>query len=218
MSRAPNDGSISLGTVLLGAGRSARMGKPKLLLPWGETSILGHLLAQWRRLGAQHIAVVCASGDLNMQGELERLRFPLANCVLNPAPERGMFSSLQCAAQWPQWHGGLTHWAVVLGDQPHLRDNTLRRLLDWTAQHPEQICQPARAGHGRHPVLLPKKIFTELARSEAAHLKEFLAGREPALCELDDPGLEFDIDRPEDYQQAWKWWSEQNESGQANRD
>jgi molybdenum cofactor cytidylyltransferase len=115
-----------------------------------------------------------------------------------------MFSSIQCAAQWPGWEAALTHWALVLGDQPHLRPQTLRQVLDFSASHPTKVCQPARRGHGRHPVLLPRTVFRQLARSTATTLKEFLVARsrEAALCEVDDPGIELDIDRPEDYEKA----------------
>jgi CTP:molybdopterin cytidylyltransferase MocA len=124
--------------------------------------------------------------------------------IINPTPERGMFSSIQCAAQWPGWQAALTHWAIVLGDQPHLRPQTLRQVLDFSAAHPTKVCQPARRGHGRHPVLLPKTVLRQLAGSTAATLKEFLVARsrEAALCEVDDPGMEVDIDRPEDYDKA----------------
>ena len=54
----------AFGVVILGAGASTRMGRPKLLLPWGDTSIIGHLLGQWRGLGARPIAVVCRPGGL----------------------------------------------------------------------------------------------------------------------------------------------------------
>ena len=40
-----------LGVVILGAGASARMGEPKLLLPWRGTTVIGHLISQWRELG-----------------------------------------------------------------------------------------------------------------------------------------------------------------------
>ncbi|HRY59690.1 MAG: NTP transferase domain-containing protein [Verrucomicrobia bacterium] len=52
MTLSPAAGTPALGVVLLAAGRSARMGKPKLLLPWGDTSVLGHLIRQWQSLGA----------------------------------------------------------------------------------------------------------------------------------------------------------------------
>jgi len=194
--------SISLGVIILAAGRSRRMGRPKLLLPWGATSVLGHLLAQWRRLEARQIAVVCAVGDATVLGELDRLEFPLEHRIFNPEPDRGMFSSIQCAARWPGWQGALTHWAVVLGDQPHLRHETLRTIVDFCGARPERVCQPRRAGHGRHPVLLPKPAFARLANSDARDLKVFLAGANPAFCELNDPGLDLDLDSPADYEKA----------------
>ncbi len=49
---------IPFGVIILGAGASSRMGTPKLLLPWRDTTIIGHLISQWRELGAAQIAVV----------------------------------------------------------------------------------------------------------------------------------------------------------------
>ena len=204
MTKPAAERAFSVGVIILAAGQSARMGQPKLLLPWGETSVLGHLSEQWRALGAKQIAVVCAPGDVAVRGELDRLGFAEENRIGNPAPERGMFSSIQCAAQWPGWEAALTHWAIVLGDQPHLERQTLQRVLDFSAARPNSVCQPARRDHGRHPVLLPRLPFRQLAESTAATLKDFLVAGpvEIALCEVDDPGMEVDIDRPEDYDKA----------------
>jgi molybdenum cofactor cytidylyltransferase len=197
--------SVSPGVVILAAGASSRMGKPKLLLPWGSTSILGHLIQQWQTVGVKQIGVVLAPPDNPaVAAELDRLGFSTANRILNPAPERGMFSSIQCAANWPGWDSRLTHWAIVLGDQPHLQPETLRALLDFSAAHPESVCQPGRGGRQRHPVLLPRGVFERLKNSDAETLKQFLqsAGSERVLCELEDPGLDFDIDQPADYERA----------------
>jgi molybdenum cofactor cytidylyltransferase len=198
--------SFSVGVVILAAGRSTRMGEPKMLLQWGKTSVLGHLIAQWHGLGSKHVAVVCALGDKAIQVELDRLGFPARDRVINPAPECGMFSSIQCAAQWLGWRPALTHWAIVLGDQPHLQTQTLRQVLGFSAAHRGRVCQPARHGHARHPVLLPRIIFKRLARSAAASLKEFLdaQSRQVALCEVEDPGIDLDMDCPQDYRKALK--------------
>lgn len=202
MKQASVSAPVNLGVIVLAAGRSARMGRPKLLLPWGTTSILGHLLEVWRCLGARQVVVVCAAGDATLAGELDRLGFPAADWVVNPAPEQGMFSSIQCAARWDGWSAGLSHWAIILGDQPHLQANTLRRLIDLAAAEPGKICQPSRDGQRRHPVLLPKAVFKRLAESGANNLKEFLGAGEIASFESDDAGLDLDIDRPEDYSKA----------------
>ena len=129
--------ALRFGVVILGAGASSRMGRPKLLLPWGTTSILGHLISQWQRLSAEQIGLVCAAGQAAMDVELDRLNFATEFRILNPDPARGMFSSIQCAAQWKGWRAGLSHWAVALGDQPHLKETTLKQMLEFAASHPE---------------------------------------------------------------------------------
>jgi molybdenum cofactor cytidylyltransferase len=190
------------GVVILAAGASRRMGRPKLLLSWGGTTVLGHLLQQWNRLGASQIAIVCAAKAKPLSDELDRLKFPAANRIVNPAPENGMFSSIRCAARWNDWNPELTHWVITLGDQPHLRESTLQTLLDCSARNPDKICQPLRAARRKHPVVLPRGFFNELKNTSAADLKIFLAEHAPDLIgfESDDSGLDFDMDTPEDYE------------------
>lgn len=180
------------------------MGRPKLLLPWGKTSILGHLLGRWWTLGAEQIAVVCGAGDSALQTKLDRQNFPLDQRIVNPNPEHGMFSSIQCAARWTGWKPKLTHWAITLGDQPQVREETLRALLDSVRANENKICQPRRSGHGRHPVALPRFVFNALKNSSAENLKQFLQkySADSTGFESDDAGLDLDLDTPEDYQQA----------------
>jgi molybdenum cofactor cytidylyltransferase len=190
------------------------MGRPKLLLPWGDTTVLGHLLAQWKAVRVAQIGVVC-SGDIpDFTRELDRLEFPESNRILNPHPERGMFSSIQVASAWTDWRKDITHWIVTLGDQPHLRSDTFRHLLDFGAGHPERICQPMRSGHRRHPVLMPKRVFAAVKDSSAPNLQAFLHERtgDRAGFELDDPGLELDMDTPEEYEEARRLWTLHAES------
>lgn len=164
--------------------------------------MLGHLLHQWKTLLAPQVAVVCAAGMEPLNTELERLHFPVDNRIVNITPENGMFSSIQSAARWHGWQAGLTHWLITLGDQPHLRDSTLRALLDFGAHSPEKICQPMRNGRRKHPVLLPKRFFTKLGSSAAGDLKMFLVEHARYLSGFESPddGLDLDLDTPEDYE------------------
>jgi len=205
MEPAADHETYRLGVVILAAGKSGRMGRPKLLLPWGETTILGHQVSAWRQWPAvRQVAVVCAAADEAMQAELDRLKIAASDRILNPHPDRGMFSSIRCAAQWSGWKTELTHWAISLGDQPHLRPETLTRLLETSAAQPEKICQPQYQGRARHPVLLPRNSFLQLRETSAGTLKEFLEtmAADVTTCEVDDPGLDFDIDTPGDYERA----------------
>ena len=194
----------AFGAVILAAGASSRMGKPKLVLLWGKTSVLGHLTELWQQAGVQQIAVIHAAGDQAIGAELDRLNFPVADRIMNPQPERGMLSSIQCAAAWEGWNSVLTHWIVVLGDQPHLRRETLGELIAFAISRPDKICQPSRRGRPRHPVVLPKVIFERLKDSREETLKQFLRNNASAVAlrELDDPGLDLDLDTPADFEKA----------------
>jgi CTP:molybdopterin cytidylyltransferase MocA len=190
-----------LGVIILAAGASARMGRPKLLLPWRGTTVIGHLISQWRGLGAAQIAVVLRLKDPALAVELDHLNFSKSNRIENPQPERGMFSSIVCAASWGGWQKKISRWAIVLGDQPHLQSNMLRQLLEFSSLNPGAICQPAVGGRIGHPVILPRPAFEELKGAGAATLKDFL--KHTALpcvqCKVTDAGLSLDMDTPADY-------------------
>lgn len=175
-----------------------------MLLPWGESTVLGHLIAQWQSVGATQISVVCAANNEAINKELDRIGFGRDQRIVNPEPDRGMFSSIQCAARWTGWSPALTHWAIALGDQPHLANETLRAAAGIAAEHPHDICQPARNKRPRHPIFLPREIFGQLARTNSKTMKEFLQAHpsQVRLVELNDAGLDIDLDTLADYERA----------------
>ena len=179
------------------------MGRPKLLLPWAGTSIVGYLVALWRSLPVRQIALVCREADQALALELDRLAFPAGDRIWPERPEAGMFSSIQCAARWPGWDKGLSQFLIVLGDQPQVKRQTLETLLARSAGDPRRIYQPFQRGP-RHPVVLPRASFLELAAASQTTLHDYL-GTDPGriqYLEMADPGLILDIDRPRDYQAA----------------
>lgn len=196
--------SFRLGVLILGAGASARMGRPKLVLPWGEGTVIAHLLDQWRRVGASHVAIVCTRTNRPLHHELSRIGFAEADRVINPAPEQGMFGSIQVGAAWSGWDRSLTHWAICLGDQPLCRVETLRSLVEFARGQCDRICQPARERKARHPVILPAPCFRELAVSAEQDLRAWLNRHSDkrSLLESNDSGLDMDLDTPDDYQRA----------------
>ncbi len=194
---------MRLGVIILAAGQSVRMGQPKLLLPWQANTILGHVANQWKGLDTAQMAVVYSNdAGAGLTRELDALQFPMDQRIENPDSKRGMFSSILRAAQWTGWQPGLTHWAIVLGDQPLINPGTLRELLEFSAAHPAKACQPQYDGRPKHPVILPRDIFIQLPSTAANDLKTFLVEMPRAFLDCEDPGVAIDIDYPEDYERA----------------
>jgi molybdenum cofactor cytidylyltransferase len=93
---ASNNASvITLGVVILAAGASSRMGRPKMLLPWKETTLLGHAIGLWKQIEPTQLSVVCAGDAADVRAELDRIDFPRKCRIINPNPVRGMFSSIK---------------------------------------------------------------------------------------------------------------------------
>ena len=173
------------------------MGRPKMLLSWKDRTVISHIVRQWEELAADQIAIVIDPANTGISEALKNV--PGISTILNPQPERGMFSSIQTAAHWNQWRNEVTRFVISLGDQPHVRLETLSALLQ---SDPSEVVQPSFRGRARHPVILPRNDFLKLAESAAGTFKEFLAGKKIKMIELNDPGLELDIDTPADYEAA----------------
>ena len=144
-----------------------------------------------------------------MEAELARLGVSKQDHIINHRAQEGMFSSVRCAAQWSGWSELTTHFVIALGDQPHLRRETLEALMDFATAHPDKICQPGREGHGLHPVVLPRKYFKKLVGTSAETLQgdllQLIGAKNVELMETDDAGADLDIDSPEDYEKAKRW-------------
>jgi molybdenum cofactor cytidylyltransferase len=177
------------------------MGACKLLLPWGNKTILVHILDQWRTLGVAQIAPVIDASNQLLKTALVDARFSSDEWVENPCPERGMFSSLQEASRWTGWRSGLSQWIITLGDQPHIQISTLQLLLETARQNPGHIYQPVFNGRAAHPIILPPEEFLAIAKSDAPDLRAFLCKHENLRLRVvvNDAGVTGDLDTPADY-------------------
>lgn len=200
-----NEAPVAFGVVILAAGSSTRMGRCKLLLPWGDKTILTHLLDQWRNTGAAQIAPVIDPSNQTLREALTHAGFFRSDWIENSSPQLGMFSSLREASRWTGWLPTLTHFAICLGDQPHILMSTLRLLLVAAKKNPTRICQPALHGHAGHPIVLPANNFRELARGNVPNLRAYVRINDALRLRMpvDDPGVSEDLNTPQDYTR-WK--------------
>ena len=203
--RVLNKTPLAFGVVILAAGASTRMGTCKLLLPWGEKTILTHLLDQWRITGAAQIAPVIDPSNQPLRKALRHAGLSPSDWIENPSPQLGMFSSLQEASRWTGWLSTLTHWIISLGDQPHIETSTLWVLLNAARENPTRICQPALNGETAHPIILPGSNFRELAQNDVHDLRTYIRRQEPFRLRVpvEDAGVSGDLDTSQDYT-CWK--------------
>lgn len=127
----------------------------------GESTLLGHVLANVRQANVQEIILVLGFAAEEIQ---QTIRTDDLVVVLNPAYEQGMGTSLRLAlsAINPQAEGAL----VILADQPFVRPSTLNCMVEYHSGHRPQITIPLYKGFRGNPVLLDRSVFPELA-----HLK-----------------------------------------------
>ena len=190
-----------LGIAILAAGQSTRMGKQKLLLPWCNSTILGHLITLYRTLHPSQITAVYTGEDSAVRNELKRNAIPSLNWIENPKISPEMYSSVLCAIRWKGWSHRITHIAIVLGDQPQIRKATVFQLTQFSRKNPECICQPQYKGKRCHPVILPLSTARSIASRNFIHLKEALEAYKHLILPFpsQDAGLINDIDTPKDY-------------------
>jgi len=191
--------------AILAAGESRRMGSPKLCLRWKGTTVLGHLLTQWREAGAEKILVIHPpESDAPVVKELDRLGVPASQRAPTVAFERGMMGSVVTAAGRAAQDATLTHLVIALGDQPHLRPETLRAFLLLCADSPGKIVRVLHKDKPGHPLALPANLCPDLSKTSTATLRDFLGQQNIPVIDLTTPdsGVLFDLDTPDDYANA----------------
>ena len=110
--------------ILLAAGLSKRMGVQKLLLPFGDSTVIETVLENMRGAGFSEIIAVFSSEVHDVLGDLgDGIR-----AAVNPAPERGQSSSLSIALEMlPDGED----FCIMLGDLPLVgKDEILARDRD----------------------------------------------------------------------------------------
>lgn len=189
--------------VVPAAGGSRRMGRPKLLLAYRGSTVVGSLVAALTGGGVGEVALVAASarGPLARWGRAAEL-----TVAINPDPARGMLSSVQAGVAALGGAGALAAREVPLlvvpGDLPALRPATVAELLRRAAGAAEPLLVPVHQGRRGHPLLIAPRLIAEIDGLDPRVGLRQLLDRHPGellRVEVDDPGVLHDVDTPADY-------------------
>ncbi len=194
--------------VIPAAGRSQRMGRPKLLLPWGTSTVIERVLAAWRASRVDQIVVVVHPADAQL-AELARKHD--ATVVQPNDPPEQMKTSIrlglaEIARRFsPQETDA---WLLAPADMPELSPEVIDRLIAAHAQSvaetagaPPTIWAASAAGRRGHPVLFPWSLAREVERLAADEGPNALLARH-AVRTIEAPprAVLEDLDTPEDYE------------------
>jgi molybdenum cofactor cytidylyltransferase len=189
--------------VLLAAGRSTRMGRPKQLLPWPPNAAGSKPLVA---AAFDAIACVCDEMVVVVGNEADAAIAALGEREFGAVAVDGggeMIASVKAGLAVAR---GVDPTADVMlhpADHPEVRRETLDLLIQVAAEQPGRAVMPTFGGAGGHPVLIAAELAVDIVSYEGqGGLRQFWIDHADRCIrqEIDDPGVVFDLDTPNDYQ------------------
>ena len=190
--------------VLPAAGQSVRMGRPKLALPLGESTILERVVASLRRAGIEHVLVVVGPHVPQLLPLAERA----GAHVLQLAEETpDMRATVEAGLRWleDRFHPAPNDaWLLVPADHPTLDPSVIQQLLRARAETGHaSIVVPTHGGRRGHPTLIDwQHVAGMRVLPRGTGFNSYLRQHEGDILEVpvETPDILCDLDTPADYE------------------
>ena len=200
-----------ISAIILAAGESRRMGQPKMLLPWGASSVLEHVISVFVKADIQEILVVTGAVREQIEEAVVKYgkRYPVRSVYNKDYAHGEMLSSLQCGlralAPPPRSSDGRPTAAALvgLGDQPQIQERSVMLVCEAFLQTESLLVIPSFQMRRGHPWLVARPLWAELLDMHPPQSpRDFLNARPGDIhyVNTDTPSILADLDTPEDYQ------------------
>lgn len=187
--------------LVLAAGGSTRLGRPKQFLRHRGATLLQATVASARRAGTGRPIVITGARRFAVALAARRAG---ARTLHNARWHRGMGTSLARGA------GGrprATALLVMTVDQPYVRARDLSRLLRAWRRRPQAAAAAAYGGRLGVPAILPRRHFGTLRRADNdSGARQLLNARTRRVTAVPMPAAALDIDTPEDWTACTRGW------------
>jgi len=198
-----------ISTIILAAGLSRRMGKPKLLLPCRGKSLVRTVAENVLACGQGEVIVVAGAYRREIAEQLSDLQLVT---IYNPLFASGQGTSLAAGAKAvnPSCRGVM----VLMGDQPLIIPSLISSLAEFFMNAGCLIMRPTYRGCPGHPVFFHPCLLPELVNLSGDYgARQVLEShrRDLLFHPVDDCAVCFDVDTPEDYRKWLKLLRSQNE-------
>ncbi|CAN5829232.1 nucleotidyltransferase family protein [soil metagenome] len=154
---------MSLAAIILAAGGSSRLGRLKQLEPWGDTSLLGRVVAAARTYPVDEIWVVLGSG---FEEILERVDLEGCGVVENPEWEEGIASSLRAGLDALTQLSRAEAALIVIGDQPDVDAEVVSTLVESFHRSGAPVAVPKYRYTWGNPVVVDRSLWPRLMSLE----------------------------------------------------
>lgn len=191
------------GIILLAAGASSRLGRPKQLLSFNGSTLLRNAACAAVSSGADRIVIVLGAGAADMKNEVRDL--PL-DIVINEKYEKGMASSIVTGLTFLiKKYPVLDGMVIMLCDQPFADAVHIRRLVDG---HKMSGCPVAASFYKNRkgvPAFFHKELFRDLLQLKGDKgARDIIRKYENRSASVPFPLGAIDIDSPEEYENLIK--------------
>ena len=187
--------------VVLSAGESSRMGRPKALLPIQGQKFIERIIRVIGQSRVGRTIVVLGHHADQLRGQIEHLPVEV---VINPDYRSGQLSSLQVAIRHIRDDDRCDGMLVHLVDHPFIDVALVDALIESFFETKKMIVVPSYKGKRGHPVIFSRELFGELLNApldQGAKAVVNAHRQETLEIEWDDEGITLDIDTPELYRQ-----------------
>lgn len=186
------------------------MGRPKLALPFGDRTILEHVIAALRQAGIERILVVIGPHSVALAALAESAG---ASVCTMETQTTGMRGTVEHGLRWLEERFNPRpedSWLLVPADHPALDASIVPQLESAYSSHPQfSIVIPTYKGRRGHPTLVAWKHVAPIRAWPAdlglnTYVRRHLA--ETLEVPVNSAGVLWDMDTPEDYEWLCQNW------------
>jgi len=193
--------------IVLSAGESSRMGKPKALLPIDGVRFIERIVTALKATRVEEIIAVLGHNAEEMRQKINDLPVKI---IVNPHYKQAQLSSLIAAIrsiEAGENARSVDAILVHLVDHPYINPDLVNLMIDRFYETKKLIVVPRYEGQRGHPVIFSRRLFDELLAAPVDQgAKPVVHGHREDTLEIDtdDAGVTVDIDTPEEYRKHVK--------------
>jgi len=188
--------------VVLAAGSSTRMGRPKLTLPLGDRRILSFVLDAAIASSLDEVIVVLGPNADDVRAALGEMT-PRVRFAINPDHLRGQSTSLRSGLE--ACDPSSIAAVILLGDQPTVSSAAIESVLEefsHAARDPaHEVVQASYGGRPAHPTVLARAVWNEVVGEGDEGARAWIAQHADRRTLVPVGGdAPVDVDTPEEYE------------------